>query len=73
MQLKGVDNLIGNTPLVRLTEIEKVFDLQAKLYAKVERCNPGGSIKDRVAKGIIDDAENSGKLLIPLYSLHSLT
>ena len=58
----AVDNLIGNTPLARLTEIEKHFGLQAKLYAKVERNNPGGSIKDRVAKAIIDDAEQSGRL-----------
>lgn len=62
MEKSAVDGLIGNTPLVRLTEIEKAFGLQAKLYAKVERTNPGGSIKDRVAKAIIDDAERTGRL-----------
>ena len=53
---------IGNTPLVRLENIEKKFGLQAKLFAKVESVNAGGSIKDRVAKSIIDEAEASGRL-----------
>ena len=53
---------IGNTPLVRLETIEKKFALTAKLFAKVESVNAGGSIKDRVARAIIDDAESSGRL-----------
>ncbi len=53
---------IGNTPLIRLTEVEKTFDLPCRLYAKVENQNLGGSIKDRVAVAIIDKAEREGKL-----------
>lgn len=60
MRLESVG--IGNTPLVRLEKIEKKFGLKAKLFAKVESLNAGGSIKDRVAKAIIDDAEASGRL-----------
>ena len=51
---------IGNTPLLRLRAIEKAFGLQAELYAKAEQFNAGGSIKDRVAKSILDEAEKSG-------------
>ena len=56
------ENAIGNTPLVRLKKIEQTYGLQAKLYAKVESENAGGSIKDRVAKAMIDEAEQSGRL-----------
>lgn len=58
----NAEKLIGNTPLVRLTKIEKKYALQAELYAKVESVSVGGSIKDRVAKSIIDAAEKAGKL-----------
>ena len=58
----SADMLIGKTPLLELTRIEKKFDLSAKLVAKLEYFNPAGSVKDRVAKAILDDAELSGKL-----------
>ncbi len=59
---KSVDELVGKTPLVELTRIEKEFALEAKLLAKIEYFNPSGSVKDRVAKAMIDDAENRGIL-----------
>ena len=58
----SADQLIGKTPLLELTHIEKEFGLRAKLLAKLEYLNPAGSIKDRVAKAMIEDAERSGKL-----------
>ena len=58
----SVEQLIGKTPLVELTNIEKKYDLKAKLLAKVELFNPGGSAKDRVAKAMLDDAEERGIL-----------
>ena len=58
----SADQLVGGTPLLELTHIEKQFDLQAKLYAKLEYLNPAGSVKDRVAKAMIEDAERSGEL-----------
>ena len=58
----SIDQLIGNTPLLELTQIEKAYDTQAKLYAKLEFFNPAGSVKDRVAKSMIDDAEARGLL-----------
>ncbi|MBR5986397.1 MAG: cysteine synthase A [Clostridia bacterium] len=58
----GVDELIGSTPLVRLNKIESKFGLNARLLVKLEYFNPAGSVKDRVAKAIIDDAEQSGRL-----------
>ena len=58
----SVEQLIGKTPLVELTHIEKKYDLKAKLLAKVELFNPGGSAKDRVAKAMLDDAEERGIL-----------
>ena len=58
----SADQLIGNTPLLELTHIEKEFGLKAKLLAKLEYLNPAGSIKDRVGKAMIEDAEASGKL-----------
>ena len=58
----SADQLIGKTPLLELTHIEKEFGLKAKLLAKLEYLNPAGSIKDRVGKAMIEDAEKSGKL-----------
>ena len=54
--------LIGKTPLLELTHIEKSLGLKAKIVAKLEYFNPAGSVKDRIAKAIIDDAEACGKL-----------
>ena len=54
--------LIGNTPLVRLFNVEKAFDLRARLYAKVEFFNPTGSVKDRAALTMIEEAERTGRL-----------
>ena len=59
---KSADQLIGNTPLVELTKIEEELGLEAKILAKLEYFNPAGSVKDRIAKAMIDDAEKSGKL-----------
>ena len=61
---KSADELIGKTPLLEFTHIEKAENLQAKIIAKLEYFNPAGSIKDRIAKEMIDDAEKSGKLKI---------
>ena len=58
----SADQLIGRTPLLELTHIEKAEKLGAKILAKLEYFNPAGSVKDRIAKGIIDDAEKSGAL-----------
>ena len=58
----SADQLIGKTPLLELTHIEKGNKLNAKIYAKLEYFNPAGSVKDRIAKSMIDDAEASGKL-----------
>lgn len=58
----SADQLIGKTPLLELTRIGKKYDLKAKLLAKLEYFNPAGSVKDRIAKAILDDAEASGKL-----------
>ncbi len=54
------DQLIGKTPLLELTHIEKELGLQAKLVAKLEYFNPAGSVKDRIAKAMIEDAESKG-------------
>lgn len=59
---KSVDQLIGRTPLVELTNFEKVNNLRATILAKLEYFNPGGSVKDRIAKAMIDDAETKGLL-----------
>ena len=56
------DQLIGKTPLLELTHIEKENNLEARIIAKLEYSNPAGSVKDRIAKAIIDDAEKSGAL-----------
>ena len=58
----SVDQLIGKTPMLELTHIEKELELEAKIYAKLEYFNPAGSVKDRVAKAMIDDAEAKGIL-----------
>lgn len=58
----SADQLIGKTPLLELTHIEAEENLSAKIYAKLEYFNPAGSVKDRIAKSIIDDAEASGAL-----------
>ena len=58
----STDQLIGGTPLLELSHIEKAEKLEAKLLAKLEYLNPAGSVKDRIAKAILDDAEASGKL-----------
>lgn len=58
----SADQLIGGTPLLELTNVEKSEGLSAKLFAKLEYFNPAGSVKDRVAKAMIDDAEEKGLL-----------
>ena len=59
---KSADQLIGHTPLLELTHLEQAYNLEAKIYAKLEYFNPAGSVKDRIAKAMIDEAEKSGKL-----------
>ena len=58
----SIDQLIGHTPLLELSRIEKRFDLKAKIFAKLEYFNPAGSVKDRIAKSMLDDAEKNGTL-----------
>lgn len=58
----SADQLIGKTPLLELTHIEKEYGLKAKIVAKLEYFNPAGSVKDRIAKAMIDKAESEGKL-----------
>ncbi len=58
----SADQLVGKTPLLELTHIEKELDLKAKIYAKLEYFNPAGSVKDRIAKAMIEDAEEKGLL-----------
>lgn len=59
---QGTLGLIGNTPLVELTHVEKAYGLEARLLAKLEYFNPAGSVKDRIAKAMLDDAEQRGEL-----------
>lgn len=59
---QGTLGLIGNTPLVELTHVEKAYELEARLLAKLEYFNPAGSVKDRIAKEMIEQAERDGKL-----------
>lgn len=59
---KSADELIGKTPLLELKHVEKEYGLKATLLAKLEYFNPAGSVKDRIAKAMIEDAEKSGKL-----------
>lgn len=58
----SADQLIGRTPLLELTHIEKIAGVKARILAKLEYFNPAGSVKDRIAKAMIDEAEASGKL-----------
>ena len=58
----SIDQTIGHTPLLELTNIEKKLSLKARVLVKLEYFNPGGSVKDRVAKAMIDAAEASGEL-----------
>lgn len=59
---ESIDQLIGKTPLLKLTSTEKKLGLNARIVAKLEYFNPAGSVKDRIAKAMFDDAEESGKL-----------
>ena len=59
---KGASELIGNTPLVEVTNIEKELGLEATVLVKLEYFNPAGSVKDRIAKAMIEDAEEKGLL-----------
>ena len=59
---KSVDNLVGNTPIVELTHIQEEFELEARIFAKMEYLNPAGSIKDRVAKAMIEAAQREGRI-----------
>lgn len=59
---KTAEQLVGNTPILELTHIEEELKLNAKLWAKLEYLNPAGSVKDRIAKAMIEEAERSGKL-----------
>ena len=58
----SADQLVGKTPLLELTHLEKAYDLKARVLAKLEYFNPAGSVKDRIAKAMIDDAEQKGLL-----------
>lgn len=58
----SADQLIGKTPLLELTHIEKEYNLKAKIFAKLEYFNPAGSVKDRIAKAMLDTAEKEGEL-----------
>ena len=58
----SVDQLIGATPLLELVRLEKKLGLEARILVKLEAFNPAGSVKDRVALAMIDDAEKQGKL-----------
>jgi cysteine synthase A len=59
---RSIDETIGNTPLVELRNIERELGLKARIFAKVEFFNPAGSVKDRIAKAMLDDMEASGKI-----------
>lgn len=58
----SMDQLVGKTPILELTQIKKELQLQANIYAKLEFMNPAGSIKDRVAKAMLEAAERDGKI-----------
>ena len=58
----SADQLIGHTPLLELVHLERAYGLKARILAKLEYFNPAGSVKDRIAKAMIDDAEAAGKL-----------
>ena len=63
MIYKSVSELIGNTPMVELANTMQALDLKSQIFAKLESFNPGGSVKDRAAKNIIEVAKKEGKLL----------
>ena len=67
---KNIEELIGKTPLLELTHLEEIHNLDARVLAKVEFLNPGGSAKDRVAKKMVEDAEAKGILKAALPSLN---
>ena len=58
----SADQLIGKTPLLELVHIEEANNLKARILAKLEYFNPAGSVKDRIAKAMLDEAEKTGKL-----------
>ncbi|MGL4791788.1 MAG: pyridoxal-phosphate dependent enzyme, partial [Anaerotignaceae bacterium] len=58
----SAEQLVGKTPLLELTQIEKEYELEAKILAKLEYFNPAGSVKDRIAKSMLEDAEKKGIL-----------
>ncbi|MBE6353961.1 cysteine synthase A [Treponema sp.] len=58
----SIDQVIGKTPMLELKNIERKYELKAKIFAKLENLNPAGSLKDRVAKAMIDDAEKEGRI-----------
>ena len=62
MLYKSIDETIGNTPLVEFTNLEKELGLKAKIFGKMEYFNPAGSVKDRIAKAMIDELEKQGKI-----------
>ncbi len=62
MLYTSIDQTIGNTPLVEFTKIEKELNLKAKIFGKMEYFNPAGSVKDRIAKAMIDELEKQGKI-----------
>lgn len=59
---KSLQDMVGNTPLLEVRNIERAEDIKARVLVKIESFNPGGSVKDRIAKAMIDDAEASGRL-----------
>ena len=58
----SLTELVGNTPLLELTNVEQALNLKARVLVKLEYFNPGGSVKDRVALAMIEEAERTGKL-----------
>ena len=62
MMYESMLNMVGNTPMLRLLRIEEPFGLKSRVYAKLESFNPGGSVKDRIALSMIEDAEQRGVL-----------
>ena len=66
---KGTLGLIGNTPLVEIVNVEKELGLEAKILVKLEYFNPAGSVKDRIAKAMIEDAEVKGNYISDILKL----
>ena len=65
----SADQLIGHTPLLELTHLEKKYNLEAKVIAKVEYFNPAGSVKDRIAKNMLDEAEKQKSYSADHYAM----